>query len=123
MKKQTLNTLALTSMAAMGLSISACASDNSKANPFEAKEMDTGYEVAAKKADAKCGEGKCGGKASTEAKKADAKCGEGKCGANATAAEKKADAKCGEGKCGGKVTTSEKKAEAKCGEGKCGGKK
>ncbi len=44
-------------------------------------------------------------------KAAEAKCGEGKCGG-----DKAAEKKCGEGKCGGA-----KDAEKKCGEGKCGG--
>lgn len=103
--KQLISGIALTSMMAIG------ASSATAGNPFSAKCMDNGYKntAACKKADAKCGEGKCGG----TAKKADAKCGEGKCGGTA----KKADAKCGEGKCGGTA----KKSDAKCGEGKCGG--
>lgn len=116
MKKQSLNTLALGSAMAIGACMTACASTDN-ANPFQANEMNNGYETAAKKADAKCGEGKCGGK------KADAKCGEGKCGSAKTTTAKKADAKCGEGKCGSAKTPTTKKADAKCGEGKCGGHK
>lgn len=86
MKKSTaLATVAVSSL----LAISAA-----NANPFVATAAK--QPVAAKKADAKCGEGKCGGK--KQVKKADAKCGEAKCGGHS----KKADAKCGEGKCGGK---------------------
>lgn len=57
-------------------------------------------------------------------KKADAKCGEAKCGGVTTPVTKKADAKCGEAKCGGTAKAPvSKKAEAKCGEAKCGGSK
>lgn len=91
--KHIVSGIALTSMMAIGGVAHA-------ENPFSAKCMQNGYQN------------------STECKKADAKCGEGKCG-GATTNTKKADAKCGEGKCGG--ATSSKKSEAKCGEGKCGG--
>jgi len=81
---------------------------NASTSPFAQNDTDT-ISVATKggdkKAEKKCGEGKCGDK------KAEKKCGEGKCG------DKKAEKKCGEGKCG------DKKAEKKCGEGKCGDKK
>jgi uncharacterized low-complexity protein len=62
-------------------------------------------------------------KAPSATKTADAKCGEGKCGGSASKTKKAADAKCGEGKCGGSASKKEKTADAKCGEGKCGGKK
>lgn len=45
-----------------------------------------------KKASASCG--------ATATKKADAKCGEAKCGAKPAKTTKKAEAKCGEAKCG-----------------------
>lgn len=101
--------------------------------------------AAEKAAEAKCGEGKCGGQ-----KAAEAKCGEGKCGMDKmdtdkdgkiSKAEYDAAHKNGggdfakhdtnkdgsisaeemkathEGKCGGQ----QKAGEGKCGEGKCGG--
>ncbi len=104
MNKNVLTALALTSTVAFGAMALAD-------NPFSAKSLKDGYQVAqqaepAKKSDGKCGEGKCGAD-----KKKDGKCGEGKCGA-----DKKKDGKCGEGKCG-----ADKKKDGKCGEGKCGG--
>ena len=70
MKKQLITGLALSSLLATG-AVSAA--------DMNAKQMEQGYkntaEQASKKAEAKCGEGKCGGD-----KKAEAKCGEGKCG-------------------------------------------
>lgn len=76
-------------------------------SPFVLNDLGGGYTVAdadmAKTKDAKCGEGKCGGK---PAKAGDGKAAEAKCGAatgKADAAGAKAkDAKCGEGKCGNK---------------------
>ena len=58
---------------------------------FQATDLGAGYMLAAagddKKAEHKCGEGKCGaektaagGEKKTDDKKADHKCGEGKCG-------------------------------------------
>lgn len=72
-------------------------------NPFASQDLNSGYKLAAKDAEGKCGgekaaEGKCGEKTDAEGK-----CGEGK----AEGAESKGK----EGKCG----------EGKCGEGKCGG--
>jgi uncharacterized low-complexity protein len=88
-------------------------------NPFAAQELNSGYKLAAKDAEGKCGEGKCGegkcgGKATAQDKNAEGKCGEGKCGegkCGGSKPEAKAEGKSGEGKCG----------EGKCGEGKCGG--
>jgi len=76
-------------------------------NPFALTGLSSGYQVAdnhgakpaAKAAEGKCGEGKCGG-AKPAAKAAEGKCGEGKCG-GAKPAAKAAEGKCGEGKCGG----------------------
>ena len=66
-------------------------------NPFAATELSSGYNLAEKHSEGKCGEGECG-----DAKKAahEGKCGEGKCG-EAKKAEK--EGKCGEGKCGTKT--------------------
>lgn len=80
-------------------------------NPFAASSLSSGYMVADKGAEGKCGgkkkaeeEGKCAGKKKVE---------EGKCGTKTMG--KGNEGKCGEGKCGG----AKKKTE----EGKCGGKK
>ncbi len=61
-------------------------------NPFVAVELDSGYSLAAKDAEGKCGEGKCGadsddketeGNNDAEGKDTEGKCGEGKCGSTA----------------------------------------
>ena len=96
MKKSLSVALGTTFVAAM----SAAPVANADTNPFGMKNMESGYMQVA---DAKCGEGKCGGK--DKAKMKEAKCGE---------EHKKAH----DGKCGG----DHKSKEAKCGEGKCGGK-
>lgn len=82
MKKQTL--VALASGSVLAASLLAPAAHAASDNPFAAKQLSAGYQLA--QAD----------------KKADGKCGEGKCGANKPAADKKKDGKCGEGKCGAK---------------------
>ena len=66
------------------------------ANPFVAVELDSGYALAAKDAEGKCGEGKCG--TDSADKDTEGKCGEGKCGTES--ADKDTEGKCGEGKCG-----------------------
>ena len=73
-------------------------------NPFAAKQLAAGYQLAQadKKADGKCGEAKCG---------ADKKAAEKK------AADKKADGKCGEAKCGADKK-ADKKSEASGGTAK-----
>lgn len=75
-------------------------------NPFVVNDLGSGYQVASKDAEGKCGEAKCG--ADKAAKKdAEGKCGEGKCG-EGKAAKKDAEGKCGEGKCGeGKAEKAE----------------
>jgi uncharacterized low-complexity protein len=80
---------------------------NASENPFSMSQLSSGYMVAEKGKEGKCGEGKCGG---TKAGK-EMKTGEGSCGGK----------KAGEGKCGGDKAGKSK--EGKCGEGKCGGKK
>ncbi|MDX9944738.1 MAG: hypothetical protein RBS35_08095 [Azonexus sp.] len=103
MKKQSLTSLAIAStFAAVALTPVANAADN----PFAAKQLSAGYQLA--QADTKGKEGKCG---------------EGKCGAEKKSAEKKKDGKCGEGKCGGDKKAADKKKDGKCGEGKCGAAK
>ena len=94
-------------------------------NPFAAKQLSAGYELAMGSSDkaakaeheAKCGEAKCG---ADKAKAAhEGKCGEAKCGADKAKAAH--EGKCGEGKCGEGKCGEDKKGEGKCGEGKCGG--
>ena len=52
-------------------------------NPFSVTDLGSGYKVAEKGKEGKCGEGKCGGNKAEEGKKAkEGKCGEGKCGGN-----------------------------------------
>ena len=107
MNKQQLFTLALGSAFAAVAALPAQAAGN----PFAAKTLDAGYQVAqadmkadmkvdTKAKDGKCGEAKCGAdKKTTKAK--DGKCGEAKCGADKKAKEatcggdKKKDASCG----------------------------
>lgn len=95
MNKQHLITLALGSALAAATVLPAQAAGN----PFAAKTLDAGYQVAqadTKAKDGKCGEAKCGAdKKATKAK--DGKCGEAKCGADKSKAK---DGKCGEAKCG-----------------------
>jgi len=68
-------------------------------NPFVANDLGSGYQLASRDAEGKCGEGKCGGGAE---KDTEGKCGEGKCGeSNGDESPKDAEGKCGEGKCGG----------------------
>jgi uncharacterized low-complexity protein len=72
-------------------------------NPFVMQKLDSGYQLAQadKKADGKCGEGKCGGAKKAEEKKKDGKCGEAKCGADKKAGDDKGkEGKSGEAKCG-----------------------
>ncbi len=68
-------------------------------NPFAAKQLSAGYQLA--QAD----------------KKADGKCGEAKCGADKKAAEKMKEGKSSEAKCGADKK-SDKKTEASCGAAK-----
>ena len=77
------------------------------ANPFATQSLDSGYQLAEKSAEGKCGEGKCG-EAKEMRKAEEGKCGEGKCGA-----DKKDDMK-------GEKKGDMKAEEGKCGEGKCG---
>ena len=99
MNKQQLLTLALGSAFAAVAVLPAQAAGN----PFAAKTLDAGYQVAqadSKAKDGKCGEAKCGADKKMDKKK-DGKCGEAKCGADKKAkdascgADKKKDASCG----------------------------
>jgi len=101
------------------LSLSAIA-----ANPFQATDLSSGYQLAdghGKSGEGKCGEGKCGEGKDAGSKDAEGKCGEGKCGEG-----KCGEGKCGEGMCGANMEeegSDKKPGEGKCGEGKCGGQK
>ena len=69
---------------AFAVSMAALPAVDAADNPFAMESLKSGYQVAAeedKKADGKCGEGKCGG-SKTADKKTDGKCGEGKCGSS-----------------------------------------
>ena len=107
MYKKTLKPVAAAVGALMAVGMTSAVSADT--NPFDMQQLDSGYMQLAggheKKAEGKCGAGKCG-----HDKKAEGKHGAGKCGH-----DKKAEGKCGAGKCG-----HEKKAEGKCGAGKCG---
>ena len=83
---------------------------NAAQDPFALQSLQFGYMVAdnhmgGKGAEAKCGQGKCGGMKSEAAapKAGEAKCGQGKCGGmkSEAAPPKAGEAKCGQGKCGG----------------------
>lgn len=95
MNKQQLLAIALGSAFATVASLPAHAA----ANPFAAKTLDAGYQVAQAdmKADMKT-DMKADMKGETKAK--DGKCGEAKCGADKKMDSKAKDGKCGEAKCG-----------------------
>lgn len=100
MNKQQLISIALGSAFAAVTTLPAHAAGN----PFAAKTLDAGYQVAqadTKAKEGKCGEGKCGGDKKGATKAKDGKCGEAKCGA---------DKKAKEGSCGG-----DKKKDGSCG--------
>ena len=85
-KKRILKPIAAALGATFAVSLMASPITQAAANPFSMTDHGAGYMVAEggdKKADGKCGEGKCGDKkAEGGDKKADGKCGEGKCGEN-----------------------------------------
>ncbi len=80
MNKKT--TLALATGAAFATTVALAPLAHAADNPFGMAKLDSGYQLAQadKKADGKCGEGKCGGTKKADDKKKDGKCGEGKCG-------------------------------------------
>lgn len=105
-KKRFLNPLTISVSAAMLASTLSVGSLHAAENPFATTELNSGFMLASKDGEGKCGEGK-----SAESKDAEGKCGE----------SKSDEGKCGEGKCGADKT-KKKDMEGKCGEGKCGGK-
>ncbi len=93
---QNLKTTTIALGAAIATSLTVTGVVNAEQNPFKMQELSSGYLLAAKGEEGKCGEGKCG---------------EGKCGSPGIGTHVHTDAdKIREGKCG----------EGKCGEGKCG---
>ena len=109
MTKQSIKPMAAAVSVAFTATLALAPAALANQNPFQADQLSSGYNLASKHAEGKCGEGKCGGDKAKE----EGKCGEGKCGGD----KAKKEGKCGEGKCGGDKT----EAEGKCGEGKCGG--
>lgn len=83
-------------------------------NPFQLKELSSGYQLAGaeKDAEGKCGEGKCGDDKKEAKADGEGKCGEGKCGDDKEAAKADAEGKCGEGKCGDDMGDEATGAEA-----------
>jgi len=82
-----------TALGAVVIGSLASVSLQANASPFEMNTLESGYMLDA--AEAKCGEGKCGG----DKKGKEGKCGEGKCGGDKKGKKDK-EGKCGEGKCG-----------------------
>lgn len=79
-------TIGVLGAAMVASSLASVAMADSSANPFAAKPLSSGYQVADHgDHEGKCGESKCG-----ESKCGESKCGESKCG----------ESKCGEAKCG-----------------------
>ena len=110
MKKTTFTALALTSSVAFAAASFGALSSN----PFSAKSLSSGYQVAqattTTTATEKAKEHSCGAD-----KKADGSCGATKKAEGMSGADKKADGSCGAEK--------EKMKDGKCGEGKCGADK
>ena len=108
MTKQSIKPMAAAVGVAFAASMALAPVAMASTNPFQADQLSSGYNLASKHAEGKCGEGTCG----DDKVHAEGKCGEGKCGGDrASDHDKGSEGKCGEGKCG----------EGKCGEGKCGG--
>lgn len=95
MTKKSISTVrAAIGLAFISGSLAAPVSADAAGNPFAINDLGSGYQLASKDAEGKCGEAKCG--ADTK-KDAEGKCGEDKSGETTG---KKAEGKCGEGKCG-----------------------
>lgn len=105
----TQKTIALAIGGAFALSVAATSSYAAE-NPFAAKSLSSGYQVAendTKMKDGKCGAGKCGSSMKKEG--ADKKAHEGSC-----SAEKSAEGKCSAEKSKEGSCSAEKSAEGKC---------
>ena len=103
MTKQSIKPMAAAVGVAFAASMALAPAALANQNPFQADQLSSGYNLASKHVEGKCGgdkaegEGKCG-----EGKQGEGKCGEGKCGADDSSDGKAAgEGKCGEGKCGG----------------------
>lgn len=83
-------------LAVMSTGLAVSASATAGENPFLAQDLGSGYQLASKDMEGKCGEAKCG--ENKAAKHHEGKCGEAKCGEKKAA--KSHEGKCGEGKCG-----------------------
>jgi uncharacterized low-complexity protein len=97
-------TLTLATGAAFAATVALVPAANAADNPFGMVKLDSGYQLAQadKKADGKCGEGKCGGTMKAEDKRpAGDKKKEGSCGGSKEASGGKGDKK-QDGACGGK---------------------
>lgn len=97
--KSELKPLVVAVSAALATGTFAISAANADENPFQMKELSSGYMVADAHGAAQEG-------AAEEEKTEEGKCGEGKCGgeksdADAPEEEKTEEGKCGEGKCGG----------------------
>jgi len=79
---------------AVGLSAAPLAAQ-AEVNPFQVAELGSGYQLAEKGSEGKCGEGKCG--ANKEKARGEHKAEEGKCAGKDK--ESKGEKKGGEGKC------------------------
>lgn len=111
-KKIASKTLASAIGATFITSLAAMPAANAAENPFSAKPLSSGYQVA----DNHVKEGSCGGKKAKEAS-----CGGKKAEKEASCGGKKAKK---EGSCGDKKKEEKKgKKDGSCGEAKCGSKK
>lgn len=114
MTKQSIKPMAAAVGVAFAASMALAPAALANQNPFQADQLSSGYNLASKHVEGKCGGDKAeGGGKCGEGKQGEGKCGEGKCGGD------KADS---EGKCDADDSSDGKAAgEGKCGEGKCGG--
>lgn len=99
-KSNKLNPLAAAAGAAFLATSMGATTVQAAENPFATTDLSSGYQLADKHKEGKCGEGKCGEEKSD--KDREGKCGEGKCGEEGKdKKDKGGEGKCGEGKCGG----------------------
>lgn len=94
----TQKSIALAIGGAFALSVAAT-TVNAAENPFAIKSLSSGYQVAEKTKEGKCGTGKCGAEKAKEAKCSAEKAAEGKCSAEKAAEGKCSAEKAKEGKC------------------------
>lgn len=111
-KKHTIKPVSLAVGAAFVASMAAAPAVQADVNPFAVTALSSGYMVADKGTEGKCGGSKGVTEAECGANKASKKTSEGECGAN----KKPAEGECGANK-------AKPVQEAKCGEAKCGSNK